>query len=147
LSSSEKEIFNRFIKTQGLRGTAQRDTVLDAFLGTQDHVSVEELYRIIDRGRKKVGFATVYRTMKLITECGLAREVVFDDGVARFEHSYKHEHHHHLICTKCRSVIEFTSEAMDEAENMILEEFGFKMESHQYKIYGICRSCLRKMGY
>lgn len=146
LSSKEKEIFETFIKSHGLRNTAQRNRVLEVFLNTEDHVSVEELHRIVNRGRQKVGFATVYRTMKLITECGLGREVVFDDGIARFEHSYRHDHHHHLVCTRCRKVIEFTSEAMEKAEEMILEEFGFKMESHHYKIYGICRECLRRMG-
>lgn len=147
MSTSEKEIFERFIRSQGLRGTAQRDTVLDAFLRTRDHVSVEELYKIIGRGRQKVGFATVYRTMKLITDCGLAREVVFDDGVVRFEHSHKHEHHHHLICTRCRKVIEFTSDDMDRTEETILAEFGFRMESHQYKVYGICSDCSRRIGH
>lgn len=147
MNDKEKLVFDRYIRSQGLRGTAQRDRVLDVFLRTEDHVSVEELYRMLGRGRRKVGFATVYRTMKLITECGLAREIVFDDGVVRFEHSYKQEHHHHLICTRCRKVIEFTSEAMEKAEEMILEEFGFEMESHQYKIYGVCSDCLRKMGY
>ncbi len=144
-SKAEKEIFDSFIRSRGLRSTIQRNKVLEVFLNTEDHVSVEELYRIVNRGRRKVGYATVYRTMKLIKECGLGREVVFDDGIARFEHSYEHEHHHHLICTRCRKVIEFTSEAMEKAESMILEEFGFKMESHHYKIYGVCRDCLRKM--
>ena len=146
MAIDEREIFGRFLRSRDLRGTAQRGMVLAAFLGTEAHVSVDDLYRIINsRGKRKVGYATVHRTMKLICECRLAREVAFDDGVARYEHSYRHEHHHHLVCTRCRKVIEFTSEAMEEAEKVILEKYGFEMESNHYKIYGLCRQCSRQM--
>jgi len=144
LIDDEKEVFGAYIRARGLRDTLQRGRVLEAFLNTEDHVSVEELYRIMNRRKRKVGYATVHRTMKLIADCGLAREVIFDDGVARFEHLYRHEHHHHLVCTRCRKVIEFKSEDMERGVKAILEQHGFEMESHHYKIYGICNECLRR---
>jgi Fur family ferric uptake transcriptional regulator len=147
LLNEEKEIFAEFLKAQGLRDTTQRGRILDVFLRTEKHVSVEDLYRIINRSKSRVGYATVHRTMKLMAECGLAREVVFDDGVARFEHSYRHKHHHHLICTRCRKVIEFSSDAMEKAEKAILDRYGFEMESHHYKIYGLCRECAGRVDH
>lgn len=141
MATDEKEIFGTYIRSQGLRDTHQRGHVLETFLNTEDHVSAEDLYRRINRRKRKVGFATVYRTMKLIAECGLAREVIFDDGVARFEHSYRHKHHHHLICTRCRKVIEFSSEVMERGEKTVIEEHGFRMESHHFEIYGLCNEC------
>jgi Fur family ferric uptake transcriptional regulator len=119
--------------------------VLDTFLKTEDHLSVEDLYRLVNK-KGRVGYATVHRTMKLITECGLAREVMFDDGICRFEHSHRHEHHHHLVCTHCRKVIEFTSDVIDRGEEAVLKKYGFKMESHQYKVFGICGECQREMN-
>ena len=144
MASEEQEIFGDYIRSRGLRDTFQREQVLETFLNTEDHVSAEDLYKRINRRKRKVGFATVYRTMKLIAECGLAREVMLGDGVARFEHSYKHKHHHHLICTRCRKVIEFSSEIMERGEKEVLEEYGFKMESHHFKIYGLCSECQSK---
>ncbi len=145
MAVDERDIFGRFLRSRDLRGTNQRGKVLDVFLSTEDHVSVDDLYRIIHgKGERKVGYATVHRTMKLITECGLAREVAFDDGVVRYEHSYRHEHHHHLVCTRCRKVIEFTSEAIERAEKAVLEKYDFEMESNHYKIYGLCRECARQ---
>jgi len=138
----EKEVFTNYIHSKGLRDTPQRDLVLNAFLKTESHVSVEDLYRILNKGKqKKVGYATVHRTMKLMADCGLARVVKFDDGVTRFEHLYKHQRHHHLVCTRCRKVIEFTSDVIDIEEKRILADYDFKIEYHSYRIFGLCRDC------
>jgi len=120
--------------------------ILSAFLKTERHVSVEDLYRILKKSKKRIGYATVYRTMKLIADCGLARGVEFDDGILRFEHDYKHEHHHHLVCTRCKKVIEFTSKKMDRELEVVLKKYNFKMESHSFKIFGICNKCREEIG-
>ncbi len=142
----EREIFDNFIKSEGLKGTLQRVAVLDAFLGTEDHVSVDDIHRILSRNRQKVGYATVHRTMKLIAQCGLARQVRFDDGVLRFEHRYRHKHHHHLVCTQCGKVIEFNSDKIDSAEKAILKKYGFAMHSHRHDVFGLCKGCRKKNG-
>lgn len=145
MPTAEKQIFNDYIRSEGLRGTEQRLAILDTFLRTEDHVSVDDLYGNLRKRNRKIGYATVHRTMKLIAECGLARVVRFEDGVARFEHRYNHEHHHHLVCTQCRKVIEFTSARMEAGEKSVLRRYDFKMESHRYEIFGICSECRRKM--
>lgn len=139
--TEEQKIFGDYIKAEGLKVTAQRNRVLDAFLSAGDHVSAEEIYRLVNRRKRKVGFTTVYRTMKIISDCGLAREVMFDDGVARFEHTYGRKHHHHLICTRCKKVIEFSSKVMDNAEKSLIKKHDFELQYHKYEIFGLCPEC------
>jgi Fur family ferric uptake transcriptional regulator len=137
----ENYIFSEFIRAEGLKSTSQRSAILEAFLKMEDHVSVDDIYRSLRLQRQRVGYATVYRTMKLIAQCGLAREVRFDDGVSRFERKNQQDHHHHLVCTKCGKVTEFSSRAMDAGESEILKKHAFEMQYHRYEIFGLCRTC------
>lgn len=142
--AGERQIFDDYIKAAGLKTTAQRNHILDAFLSTDRHVSIEDVYVLANRGKRRVGFATVWRTMRLIADCGLAREVAFDDGVSRFEHTHGKSHHHHMICTECKAVIEFTSRRMDAVERSIAREYEFEPQSHRFEIFGLCKNCRRK---
>src|SRR6202158_5804291 len=83
-----EEIFNRHLKRIGLKHTGQRDAILRTFLETHDHLSTEDLHHLVKRSNPRIGFTTVYRTLKLLAECGLASEVAFHDGVTRYEHQY-----------------------------------------------------------
>ncbi len=151
MESEAKQIFDDYIRERGLKGTAQRDLILSAFLSTEDHLTAEDIHRLVNDSvshndfssdkKHGVGFATVYRTMKLITDSGLAREVIFGDGVSRFEHKYGHPHHHHLICNGCGEITEFSSQKMNEVEKHILKKYSFKAESHHFKIFGLCKNC------
>ena len=93
--------FNQFLRQKGLRQTTQRDEIVKLFLRTERHLSTQELFDIVRKKDKDVGYATVARTLKLLAESGLCRMVDFGDGVQRYEHKYGHEHHDHLICSKC----------------------------------------------
>lgn len=146
MRTEERQIFGEYIRSEGLKETAQRNHIFDVFLSSEDHVSAEDIYRMVNRGRRKVGFTTVYRTMKLISGCGLAREVMFDDGIARFEHTFGKKHHHHLICTRCKKVIEFTSKTMDDAEKALLKKNEFELQYHKYEIFGLCKECREQGG-
>ena len=141
MATDEQKIFGDYIRSEGLHETGQRMSILDAFLNAEDHVSAEDIYRLVNRRKRKVGFTTVYRTMKLISDSGLAREVVFNDGISRFEHTYGRKHHHHLICTGCTEVSEFSNRVLDEAEQALVRKHGFELQYHQYKIFGLCRKC------
>jgi Fur family transcriptional regulator, ferric uptake regulator len=78
------DIFHQHLKKVGLKHTEQRDTILKIFLVTRDHLSTDELHRLVKKKDPKIGFTTVYRTLKLFAECGLASEVAFHDGIARY---------------------------------------------------------------
>src|SRR6476660_10044022 len=81
-------ILLRHLKRVGLKHTEQRDTILRTFLETRDHLSTDELFRLVRKKDAKIGFTTVYRTLKLLAECGLASAVPFPDGMARYEHQF-----------------------------------------------------------
>ncbi len=137
----EKEIFLEHIQKSGLRRTAQRDLILEVFLRTEDHLSSEDLYWLVQKEDPNVGQTTVYRTLKLLTEAGLAREVRLGDGRTYYEHHFDHEHHDHMICTECGEVIEFFSAEIEELQDQMAEKFNFKPTHHSLRILGICGEC------
>lgn len=137
----KKKAFNRFAAGKGLRSTRQRDIILDFFLATHQHVSVEELYLKVKAAHPGIGSATVYRTLKLFVEAGLAREVLLHDGQTRYEHVVEGEHHDHLVCTGCNAVIEFENEAIERLQEEIATRHGFYITSHKLEIYGLCARC------
>jgi Fur family transcriptional regulator, ferric uptake regulator len=104
-----ESIFHAHLKRVGLKRTGQRDPILRTFLDTRDHLSTDELYRLVKKKDTGIGFTTVYRTLKLFSECGLASEVAFNDGVARYERQYQRRNHHHMVCTECGGSVEFFS--------------------------------------
>lgn len=138
---SERELFEAHIRAAGLRRTNQRDLILDIFLRTEDHLTMEDLYWLVQKEDPSVGQTTVYRTLKLLAEAGLAREVRFGDGKTYYEHHYNHEHHDHLICTECGKVIEFFSPEIEELQEKTAAEFGFRLTNHSLRMWGLCEVC------
>ena len=137
----KKNIFNRFAADKGLRSTRQRDLILDIFLSTHQHVSVEELYLKVKASNPDIGHATVYRTLKLFSEAGLAKEILLHDGQTRYEHVVAGEHHDHLICTGCNTIIEFENETIEQLQTEIAARHGFQIKNHKLELYGLCSAC------
>jgi Fur family ferric uptake transcriptional regulator len=135
--------FKEHLRGQKLKSTAQRDTIANAFFDAQNHISVEELYMQVRRINPHIGYATVYRTMKLLTECGLAVERHFRDGSARYETSQK-KHHDHLICERCGTIVEFEEDRIEALQEQIAKRAGFRFTGHKMELYGICRDCQRR---
>ena len=142
----EKQVLLEHIKKRGLRKTAQRDLILEIFLQTEDHLSSEDLYRLVQKKEPDIGQTTVYRTLKLLTEAGLAREVRLGDGRTYYEHNYNLEHHDHMICTGCGKVIEFFSAELEAMQEAIAAKYGFKLTHHSMRILGICEACQPKQA-
>ncbi|MCS6873282.1 MAG: Fur family transcriptional regulator [Acidobacteriota bacterium] len=142
--TEEKEIFEQHIRKKGLRRTAQRDLILEIFLRTEDHLSSEDLYWLVQKEDPSIGYTTVYRTLKLLTEAGLAREVRFGDGKTYYEHHYKHQHHDHMICTECGRVIEFYSPEIEALQDEMAAKYNFKPIYHNLRILGLCAECQEK---
>jgi Fur family ferric uptake transcriptional regulator len=137
-------IFHSHLRHVGLKHTGQRDTILRTFLDTRDHLSTDELYRLVKKQDEGIGFTTVYRTLKLLSECGLASEVAFNDGVARYEHQYNRRNHHHMVCTECGSSVEFFSKDIERIEREIGRKNKYTTTRHTFQIYGICDQCQKK---
>src|SRR5512133_2528973 len=137
----KKKAFNEFAASKGLRSTRQRDIILDVFLSTHQHVSVEELYLKVKSSNPGVGQATVYRTLTLFVEAGLAREILLHDGQTRYQLFMAGENNDHLVSTGCNSLIEFENETIEKLQDEIAARHGFLIRSHKLEIYGLCSTC------
>jgi Fur family ferric uptake transcriptional regulator len=142
--SEEQEVFLKHIQKAGLKRTAQRDLILNVFLRTEKHLSSEDLYRLVQAEDSSVGQTTVYRTLKLLTDAGLAREVRFGDGRTHYEHNYKHQHHDHMICMECGDVIEFYSAELEAIQDAMAAKHRFEIKQHLLRILGVCANCRRQ---
>jgi len=140
----ELEVFTQYLKNSGLKMTRQRQLVVESFLLAGGHLSTEELYELVKKKDAKLGFVTVFRTLKTLADCGLARETVLHDGPTRFEHTYKRPHHHHIVCVECDRTIEFLSPESEQIQEEIISEYGFKPVSHNLQIFGVCPDCQKK---
>ena len=103
---NETAIFQQFLADKNLKHSQKRDWILEIFLRIEKHLTAEDLWSAVRKKHPSVGFATVYRTMKLLCKSGMCRELIFEDGTTRYEHKYGHEHHDHLICTECGRCLE-----------------------------------------
>ncbi len=139
-----QDILHRHLKKVGLKHTGQRDAILSTFLEQREHLSTDELYRLVRKKDPKIGFTTVYRTLKLFADCGLASAVSFHDGIARYEHQYNRRSHHHMVCTECGGSVEFFSPEVDKLEQEIGRKHHYETTRHTFQIYGICEDCRKK---
>jgi len=137
--------FKEHLRLQRLKSTTQRDTIVRAFLETQRHVSVEELYTEVRKRNPRIGYATVYRTMKLLTECGVAAERHFRDGEARYESAEK-KHHDHLICERCGYIVEFESDDIERLQEAAARRMGFNVLRHRHELFGLCEKAQGAAG-
>ena len=137
----EKSVFDDHIRASGLRRTGQRDFILETFLSTEEHLTADDLHWLIQKKDPSIGHTTVYRTLKLLTEAGLAREVRFGDNKTYYEHHYNHEHHDHMICTECGKVIEFFSPDIEALQDEMADKFGFSATHHSLRMWGLCSDC------
>jgi Fur family ferric uptake transcriptional regulator len=132
-----KERWRAYIQDRRLNVTAQREAIVEQFLRTRDHVSIDELLTKVRKRQPKVGYATVYRTLKLLVDSGLAVERQFGDGQARFE--VVGDHHDHLICVKCGLILEFEDDEIERLQERIATRLGgFSVLRHRHELYGLC---------
>jgi Fur family ferric uptake transcriptional regulator len=141
VKKAKKKAFHEFITQKGLKSTRQRDVILEAFLSSERHLSIEELYLKLRAKNPTIGYATVYRTLKLFAESGIAREIHFGDGQTRYEHVGEGEHHDHLVCTRCATIIEFENEAIEHLQDEVAIQHDFLIQTHKLELYGLCAKC------
>jgi Fur family ferric uptake transcriptional regulator len=127
----------------GLKHSRQRDLVADAFYALGGHVSVDQVVAAARRADPRISVATVYRTMKLLSECGLAVPRQFDGTQTRYEPAEGRPHHDHLICTRCGAIEEFAERRIEHLQSRVAEERGFEVVSHKLELYGRCAGCRR----
>lgn len=131
---------------RGLRSTDQRRLIVETFFKAPNHISIEELLAEVRQKDSRVGYATVYRTLKLLTECGVAFERKFGDGLTRYELADESSHHDHLICVECGKIIEFEEPQIEELQERIAARYGFVLKTHKHEMYGTCSECQQKLA-
>jgi len=139
--AEKKERLKTFMKQKGFKSTRQRDVIASEFFKCEDHITAEDLYKIISKRHKEIGSTTVYRTLKLLAESGLATARVFADQLIRYEPVSEDEHHDHLICLDCGSIIEFEDPKLERLQEKIASDFGFSIVDHKMEFYGYCKDC------
>jgi Fur family ferric uptake transcriptional regulator len=135
----ERRSLARYLEERNLKHTKQRDAILDVFLDATGHITSDDIYQKVRESHPGIGYTTVYRTMKLLCDAGLAHERHFDDGVARYE--IAHEHHDHLVCLRCGKIVEFECAMIESTQNEIAARYGFRVLRHRHELYGHCRDC------
>lgn len=132
-----------YLSEKGLKSTRQRIEIAKVFFDCKKHISTEELHHKLQRKNPRIGYATVYRTMRLLKECHLAKERHFGDGQTLYEpiSDIDIEHHDHLICTKCAKIIEFENKMIEEMQQQIAKENNFEIFHHKLELYGLCCNC------
>ncbi len=130
------------LKEAGLKITMPRLKILQILeQSTRHHLSAEDVYKALSEMGEDVGLATVYRVLTQFEAAGLVNRLNFEGGYSVFELSVG-EHHDHLVCVKCGRVEEFVDKIIEQRQNMIAEQAGFKMTDHALNIYGLCPMCL-----
>ncbi len=135
----EFDIFDDYLRARGLKHSKPRRDILEAFLTSEGHLSAQELYDRVKQTNPRVGFATVYRTLKLLEACGLARTVDYGDGALRYEPD--RFQHHHIICTSCNRTVEFLSPELESLLQKVQKDHQFTPQSHAVRILSVCRDC------
>ena len=132
-----RERWRSYLQANNLNTTQQRELIVEQFLRCRDHVSIDELLVRVRKRNRKIGYATVYRTLKLLVDSGLAIQRRFGDGQARFE--VHGDHHDHLICTKCGLILEFEDDEIERLQDRIAQRLGgFNVIRHRHELYGTC---------
>jgi Fur family ferric uptake transcriptional regulator len=139
----EKEQFKKLFKQEYIDSFEDRFAILEVFLQTEKHVTVDELVRLLEQNGHRLDPQFVRETLKLMCRFGFAHKSRFDNGQARYEHRHLGQHHDHMICTRCRQIIEFEENQLEKLQIQIAASRGFHMLQHRMEIYGICSDCLK----
>jgi Fur family ferric uptake transcriptional regulator len=131
---------NQTLKEKGYRLTPQRIMVLDALHSVDSHISAEEIYAKVKAKYPYANISTVYRTLELLKELGLVTEIDLDDGRIRY-HLAEKGHHHHLVCSKCGSVIDLPESALLKLTQALAHDYQFQADLRHLAIFGLCANC------
>ncbi|MGH7932155.1 MAG: Fur family transcriptional regulator [Candidatus Binataceae bacterium] len=142
-AAQRMDLFHSRLREHGLKSTAPRDDIARVFFELGRHISAEELYAEVKRVNPHVGYATIYRTLKLLKDCGLLYERHFDEGQARYEVAGEH-HHDHFICEHCGRIIEFEDDAIERMQEGVARKLGVTLTRHKMELYGLCPDCRPK---
>lgn len=138
-AAQELEILKTHLSKHSLKLTRQRELILTTFL-KMEHVTAEQLYHILAKKDPHIGLATIYRTLKLFCETGLAQERHFGSQT-QFDNVAHKGHHDHMICTGCGKIVEFHNCQIEDLQEEVARKNGFIIKTHKLELYGLCSNC------
>lgn len=134
-------LFQKYLAAQKLKLTNERVRILEEILTSTDHFGADDLHmRCVDK-RIAVSRATIYRTLEHLVKSGLVRRVYLDQKRAFYEHVFGRRHHEHMICLSCSKVIEFSDDPLEQRQDKVCQDLGFKPLRHSLRIVGLCSRC------
>ena len=134
-----RSLLRDYLARHRLKHTRQRDAILEVFLDSGGHVTSEQLHDRVRARHPEIGTATVYRTLKLLVQAGVASSTTFREGVTLYEREDRH--HDHLVCVRCGKIIEFESSMIEDAQKEIAKRHRFHLLRHRHELYGYCSDC------
>lgn len=140
----EIKVFRDFIRSRGLRRTAEREDIITEIFRKKEHFDVDELFLRLRARGKKISKASIYRTLPLLVACGLIREVDFVDGHWHYEQVFGQPHHCHLRCLGCGAMVEFEEPLLAQVEGRLAQDFGYQITKHRLEVQGYCPRCQQK---
>jgi Fur family transcriptional regulator, ferric uptake regulator len=142
LNARATEIFETFVRTHNGRLTPQRQFIVREFLALNGHYGIDELHEHLRKKGQTINPSTIFRTLKLLVQAGVAVERQFANGNTKFDVNVAH--HDHLICLTCGKIVEFDSPKLEDIQMRIVRSHGFEMEYHKHEIYGYCSGCRKE---
>ena len=142
MNGASAERFEAFVREHRGRLTPQRRFIVEEFLALNGHYGIEELHDHLRKKGKLIDPSTIFRTLKLLVQAGVAVERHFANGRTKFDVNVAH--HDHLICLQCGKIVEFDSPTLENVQARIVRDHGFQMEYHKHEIYGYCGSCKKE---
>jgi len=142
-SDARLQQFADFLSRTGLKSTRQRQQIVQAFFAAGRHLTAEQLYQCLQEQEPGIGLVTVYRTLKLLREAGLATGRQFGDAYTRFDPTPADRPHDHLICVRCGRIQEFRDPDLYTLRARVARRQGFTVTEHRLDVYGLCRDCAR----
>jgi Fur family transcriptional regulator, ferric uptake regulator len=137
-----RQVWKAFSSGRGLNESKVRDAVVETFFATSEHIDLQTLFTTARKRHPSVSYTTVYRTMKLLDEAGLAHSRHFGDARGTlYEVAAGRAHHDHLICDSCGRIVEFVNDEMEELQNQVAARHGFTLLRHRHELYGRCSAC------
>ncbi len=140
----EKEQFKKLFKDEHIDRFDSRFEILEIFLSTENHVTVDDLAQMMEDSGHKMEHDFIQNTLELMCRFGFAQIRTFNNGKTRYEHRHLGQHHDHMICTKCKKIVEFRDEQLENLQLQIASSHGFHLLQHKMEIYGICSECSSK---
>jgi Fur family transcriptional regulator, ferric uptake regulator len=143
IHTHERHQFKELFKQDKIDRFEDRYKILEAFLQTEQHVTVNSLWLILKEKKISLASEFIEETLELMCRFGFAQKNRFESGIVHYEHRHLGQHHDHMICTKCGKIIEFKNDQLEQLQSQVVSGFGFHMLQHRMEIYGICADCLK----